>query len=152
MVIFEFRFSSFGFLSTPFSKSFLSMSHFSQIKTKIRNLPALQSALTDLGVTWKSGPEPVRGYQGQVRFAELVVAQDNGYDVGFSWSGQEYELVADLDFWQQAWSVERFLNKITQRYAYHTVVNTTASQGFQIAEEAKSADGSIRLVVQRWSA
>jgi Protein of unknown function (DUF1257) len=128
------------------------MSHFSQIKTKIRNLPALQSALTDLGVNWKSGPEPVRGYQGQVRSAELVVAQENGYDVGFSWSGQEYELVADLDFWQQAWSVERFLNKITQRYAYHTVVNTTASQGFQIAEEAKNGDGSIRLVVQRWSA
>jgi Protein of unknown function (DUF1257) len=72
------------------------MSHFSQIKTKIRNLPALQSALTDLGVNWKSGPEPIRGYQGQVRSAELVVAQDNGYDVGFSWSGQEYELVADL--------------------------------------------------------
>jgi Protein of unknown function (DUF1257) len=128
------------------------MSHFSQIKTKIRNLPALQSALSDLGVTWKPGPESVRGYQGQVRSAELVVAQENGYDVGFSWSGQEYELVADLDFWQQAWSVERFLNKITQRYAYHTVVNTAASQGFQIAEEAKNGDGSIRLVVQRWSA
>ncbi len=128
------------------------MSHFSQIKTKIRNLPALQSALTDLGVQWKAGPEPVRGYQGQARSAELVVSQGNGYDVGFSWSGQEYELVADLEFWQQAWSVERFLNKVTQRYAYHTVVNTTASQGFQIAEEAKNGDGSIRLVVQRWSA
>jgi Protein of unknown function (DUF1257) len=60
--------------------------------------------------------------------------------------------VADLDFWQQAWSVERFLNKITQRYAYHTVVNTASSQGFQIAEEATNKDGSIRLVVQRWSA
>jgi Protein of unknown function (DUF1257) len=128
------------------------MSHFSQIKTKIRNLPALKSALTDLGVDWKSGPEPVRGYQGQARTAELVVEQKNGYDIGFSWSGQAYELVADLEFWQQAWSVERFLSKVTQRYAYHTVVDTTASQGFRIAEEAKNSDGSIRLVVQRWSA
>jgi Protein of unknown function (DUF1257) len=128
------------------------MSHFSQIKTKIRNLPALKSALTDLGVDWKPGPEPVRGYQGQARTAELVVEQKNGYDIGFSWSGQVYELVADLEFWQQAWSVERFLSKVTQRYAYHTVVDTTASQGFQIAEEAKNRDGSIRLVVQRWSA
>jgi hypothetical protein len=129
------------------------MSHFSQIKTKIRNLPALQSALTDLGVNWKDGgAESLRGYQGQRQTAALVVEQENGYDVGFRWNGQEYELVADLEFWQQAWSVERFLNKVTQRYAYHTVLNTAQSQGFQVAEESRAADGSIRLVVQRWSA
>lgn len=128
------------------------MSHFSQIKTKIRSLPALESALTDLGLDWKSGPQPVIGYRGQTQTAALVVEQDNGYGVGFSWNGQEYELVTDLDFWQQAWSVDRFLNMVTQRYAYHTVLNTTQSQGFQVAEESKAEDGSIRLVVQRWSA
>ncbi len=128
------------------------MSHFSQIKTQIRNLPALQSALQDLSVDWKPGPCPVRGYQGQTRSAELVVEQENGYDVGFSWNGSEYELVADTEFWQQAWSVERFLQKVTQRYAYHTVVDTTATQGFQVTEQEQNADGSIRLVVQRWRA
>ncbi len=128
------------------------MSHFSQIKTKIRNLPALESALTDLGLTWKKGPEPIRGYQGQTQTAELVVEQENGYGIGFSWNGQEYELVSDLDFWKQAWSVDRFLAKVTQRYAYHTVVETATSQGFQVAQEAQNSDGSIRLVVQRWSA
>lgn len=128
------------------------MSHFSQIKTKIRSLPALQSALTDLGLDWKSGPQPVRGYRGQAQTAALVVEQENGYGVGFSWNGREYELVTDLDFWQQAWSVDRFLNMVTQRYAYHTVLSTAESKGFQVAEETKAADGSIRLVVQRWSA
>jgi hypothetical protein len=128
------------------------MSHFSQIKTQIRNLPALESALTDLGVAWKKGPEPVRGYQGQTQTAELVVEQENGYGIGFSWNGQEYELVSDLDFWKQAWSVDRFLAKVTQRYAYHTVLETATSQGFQVAQEAQNSDGSIRLVVQRWSA
>jgi hypothetical protein len=128
------------------------MSHFSQIKTQLRHLPALQSALTDLGINWKPGPEQVAGYRGQTHTAELVIDQDNGYGVGFSWNGNEYELVADLDFWKQAWSVDRFLNKVTQRYAYHTVVNTTAQQGFQVAEQQQEADGTIRLVVQRWSA
>jgi hypothetical protein len=128
------------------------MSHFSQIKTQLRHLPALQSALTDLGINWKPGPEQVAGYRGQTHTAELVIDQDNGYGVGFSWNGNEYELVADLDFWKQAWSVVRFLNKVTQRYAYHTVVNTTAQQGFQVAEQQQEADGTIRLVVQRWSA
>jgi hypothetical protein len=128
------------------------MSHFSQIKTKIRSLPALEAALSDLGLDWKSGPYPVRGAQGKTQTAAVVVEQDNGYGIGFSWNGKEYELVADLDFWQQAWSVDRFLNMVTQRYAYHTVVDTAQAQGFQVAEEAKAADGSIRLVVQRWSA
>ncbi|WP_299414975.1 DUF1257 domain-containing protein [Acaryochloris sp. IP29b_bin.148] len=128
------------------------MSHFSQIKTQIRNLPALQSALEDLGLDWKTGPHPIRGYQGQTQTAELVIEQNNGYDIGFSKNNEEYELVADMDFWQQAWSVERFLEQVTQRYAYHTVLSTTAQQGFQVSEEVKNEDGSIRLVVQRWNA
>jgi hypothetical protein len=128
------------------------MSHFSNIKTQIRNLPSLESALTDLGVDWKSGPRSVRGYRGQTRDAEVIVEQDNGYDVGFSWNGKEYELVADLQYWQQPWSVDGFLNRVTQRYAFHTVMAETAKQGFQVSEQQHNHDGSIRLVVQRWSA
>lgn len=128
------------------------MSHFSNIKTQICNLPSLESALTDLGVDWKSGPRSVRGYRGQTRDAQVVVEQDNGYDVGFSWNGKEYELVADLQYWQQPWSVDGFLNRVTQRYAFHTVMAETAKQGFQVAEQQNNEDGSIRLVVQRWSA
>ncbi|MDX2097824.1 MAG: DUF1257 domain-containing protein [Leptolyngbyaceae cyanobacterium bins.59] len=128
------------------------MSHFSQIKTQIRNLSYLQSALTDLGIDWKSGPCQVRGYQGKTHRAEVAVEQSNGHDVGFSWNGSEYEMVADLQFWQQAWSVDRFLEKVSQRYAYHTVVGETSKQGFQVTEQQKNEDGSIRLVVQRWSA
>jgi len=128
------------------------MSHFSQIKTKIRDLNALQSALTDVAVNWKPGPQAVRGYRGQTRQAEVAIEQNNGYDIGFSWNGQEYELVADLQYWQQPLSVEGFLNQITQRYAYHTVVRETSRQGFQVAEQQQNQDGSIRLVLQRWSA
>ncbi len=128
------------------------MSHFSNIKTKIRNLSSLKEALTDMKVEWKSGPVPVRGYQGQTRTAEVAISQENDYDIGFSWNGKEYELVADLQYWQQPLSVEGFLNRLTQGYAYRSVMNETAKQGFQVAEEQKNEDGSIRLVVQRWSA
>lgn len=130
----------------------VTMSHFSQIKTQLRNLNSLQAALTDLGFEWKSGPSEVRGYRGQTQTADIAIEQENGYDIGFKWNGSEYELVADLQFWQQVGSVDRFLNQVTQRYAYHTVVNETARQGFQISEQQKNQDGSIRLVLQRWSA
>jgi Protein of unknown function (DUF1257) len=128
------------------------MSHFSQIKTQLRDLNALQAALTDLGISWKSGPRPVRGYRGQSSTAEVVIEQENGYDIGFSQNQGQYELVADLQYWQQALSVEGFLRQITQRYAYHTVLQETSRQGFQVAEQQQAADGSIRLVLQRWAA
>ncbi|MFZ4666788.1 MAG: DUF1257 domain-containing protein [Prochlorotrichaceae cyanobacterium] len=127
------------------------MSHFSQIKTQIRNLDSLQSALTDLGISWKSGPQPVRGYQGQTHTAEVVVEQGNGYDIGFRWNGEQYDLVADLQYWQQPLTVDRFLSQVTQRYALNVVTQTSAQQGFQVAEQVQHQDGSIRLVVQRWN-
>ncbi|MEL6579381.1 MAG: DUF1257 domain-containing protein [Cyanobacteria bacterium J06621_12] len=128
------------------------MSHFSNIKTKIRNLNSLKAALKDLDVDWKDSSGAVRGYKGQTHQAEIVIEQTNSYDFGFCWNGSEYELVADLQYWQQPLTVDGFLRQVTQRYAYHTVVSETANQGFAITEEAKNDDGSIRLVVQRWSA
>jgi len=127
------------------------MSHFSSIKTQIRNLTSLKYALKDLNIDWKEGPSPVRGYQGQTSQADLVIEQENNYDIGFSWNGQHYELVADLQYWQQPWTVDGSLQRVTQNYALQTVLNESAQQGFAVTEQQKNEDGSIRLVVQRWS-
>ena len=127
------------------------MSHFSQIKTQIRNIESLKDALTDLGVAWKDGSQSLRGYQGMTRTAEVAIEQNNGYDIGFKWNGKEYELVADFQYWTQDLSVEGFLKQVTQRYAYHTVVKETAKAGFEVSEQKQNQDGSISLVVQRWS-
>lgn len=126
------------------------MSHFSQIKTQIRSLPALKSALNDLDLAWKPGPQPLQGYQGQTQTADVVIPQDNGYGIGFRWNGTEYELVADLELWNQAWTVERFLDKVNRHYAYHAVLQSATAQGFAVTEEQQQEDGSLRLVMQRW--
>lgn len=128
------------------------MSHFSNIKTQIRNLTSLKAALSDMGVDWQAGPTKVRGYQGQSRNAEVVISQDNDYDIGFCWNGQEYEMIADLQYWQQPLTVDGFLRQVSQRYAFHTVISESTKQGFQISEQQKNEDGSLRLVLQRWSA
>ncbi len=128
------------------------MSHFSNIKTQIRNLDVLKTTLTKLGMDWKEGPMEVRGYQGLTANAAVVIEQENNYDLGFSWNGKEYELVTDLQYWQQPLSVDGFLQKITQGYALETVLNESAKQGFAVTEQQKNEDGSVRLVVQRWSA
>lgn len=128
------------------------MSHFSQIKTQIRNLPLLKSALNDLGMDWKSGPCQVRGYQGLTHTADVAIEQHNGYDIGFAWNGVSYELVTDLQFWQQNSSVDSFVKQVTQRYAYNTILSEGEQQGFAVAEQQQRQDGTIRLVLQRWSA
>lgn len=128
------------------------MSHFSNIKTKLRDLDTLKTTLTNLEMEWKAGPKAVRGYQGATVTAAVVIEQENQFDIGFSWNGQEYEMVTDLQYWQQPLSVEGFLSKITQGYAVETVLAESAKQGFNVAEQQRNQDGSVRLVVQRWSA
>ena len=62
----------------------------------------------------------------------------------------EYELVADLETWNQPIPVERFLDKVNQQYARMTIHNTVKDMGFEVEEEWDMVDGSIDLVVNRW--
>jgi hypothetical protein len=127
------------------------MSHFSTVKTELRDLPALIGALSDLGHD-PSSSRPVRGYQGQTVMADVVVAQPQGADIGFRWNPANdcYELVTDLQLWKQPVPVERFLANLHQRYALRTILAATADEGFQVREQRNSLDGSIELVVTRW--
>ena len=128
------------------------MSHFSTVKTQLRKREPLLQALHDLGYVPQEGGRLVRGYRGQTVKAEVAVTMSKGGDIGFRWndSTQAYELVTDLDLWQQEVPVERFLSKLTQRYALNTVLTATTEEGFQVAEERRNMDGSIELVVTRW--
>ena len=130
------------------------MSHFSTVKTKLRQLEPLKKALQDLGYSPEQGERPVRGYRGQTTQAELAVVMQEGGDLGFRWnaSSDSYELVTDLDLWKQTIPVERFLAKLTQRYALNTVLAATSEEGFQVSEQSNQQDGTIELVVTRWDA
>ena len=128
------------------------MSHFSTVKTQLRKKEFLKQALLDLGYVPNEGENLVRGYRGQTVKAEMKVEMNKGADIGFRWneSSKSYELVTDLDLWKQSIPVERFLAQVTQRYALNTVLDSTAQEGFQVAEQKKNLDGSIELVVTRW--
>jgi hypothetical protein len=129
------------------------MSHFSTVKTELRDLQSLCEALADLGYDPRQGELQVRGYRGQTVVAQLAVSQANGSDIGFRWSAESgsYELVADLDLWQQPVPVERFLARLNQRYALRSILSASAAEGFQVAEQSNSVDGTIELVVTRWA-
>ena len=128
------------------------MSHFSTVKTELRDRESLLAALRDLGQEPSSGEQPVRGYRGQTVTADLCCPQSEGGDSGFRWNSaeQHYELVTDLDLWKQTVPVERFLAQLTQRYALQSILRSSAEEGYQVAEQRQQADGSIELVVTRW--
>lgn len=128
------------------------MSHFSTIKTELRDRAALEAALSDLGHTTAAEPRPVRGYRGQTVEAELAISQANGTDIGFRWNSQSacYELVTDLELWSQPVPVERFLSQLNQRYALRAILAASQEEGFQVSEQKERNDGSIELVVTRW--
>ena len=130
------------------------MSHFSTVKTELRQLEPLVKALEDLGYAPEQGERSVRGYRGQTVTADLAVTMQTGGDLGFRWNAETgaYELVTDLDLWKQTIPIVRFLAKLTQRYAFNTVLSATQSEGFQVAEQSLRQDGSIELVVTRWDA
>ena len=128
------------------------MSHFSTVKTELRDRESLLAALRDLGQEPSTGEQPVRGYRGQTVTADLCCPQSEGGDIGFRWNSAEqlYEFVTDLDLWKQTVPVERFLAQLTQRYALQSILRSSAEEGYQVAEQRQHADRSIELVVTRW--
>ena len=128
------------------------MSHFSTIKTKIKKKPQLVEALEILQYDVKEDQElRVTGSHGighETVEAEVAI----GTDIGFRMHPVtgEYELVADLETWNQPIPVERFMDKVNQQYARMTVYNTVKEMGFQVDEEWEMEDNSIELTVTRW--
>ena len=128
------------------------MSHFSAIKTKLRNKPQLQEALEILQYDVKEDQElkvtGAHGIKHETVTADLAIAKDIGFRLNPMTN--EYELVADLETWNQPISVERFIDKVNQQYARMTIHNSVKKMGFQIEEEWEMDDNSIELVVTRW--
>ena len=129
------------------------MSHFSRIKTKIKNKPELEEALLLLQYDVKEDQElkvtGAHGIKHETVTADLAI----GSDVGFRLNPMtnEYELVADLETWNQPIPVERFLDKVNQQYARMTLHNPVKEMGFQVEEEWEMDDNSIELTVTRWT-
>ena len=125
------------------------MSHFSTIKTKLRNKPQLIEALELLQYDVQEDQELVNPIDHQHEKVKVDVSIGN--DIGFRLNSDgEYELVADIQTWNQPIPPKRFVEKVNQQYARMTVHNTVKEMGFQVEEEWEMEDNSIELRVTRW--
>lgn len=124
------------------------MSHFTTIAIEIKNGDLLEKSLQELGYPVKRNTL-VRGYLGNSTHAEYVIPMPNAYDIGFRKLGDRYELIADM--WGVATDVEELLGAITQQYATNKVLQSAAQQGFAVEQQEILEDGTIRIVIGRWS-
>ena len=128
------------------------MSHFSTIKTQLRESEPLIKALNQLGYIIDQENKFVKGYKGKFTAVDISMDLPKNTKVGFKWNidSSSYELVTDLDLWKFELPVERFISKVTQMYAYQTIISKTKEDGYQIVEQKNQNDGSIELVLTKW--
>ena len=122
------------------------MSHFTHMKTHFQNLFYLKKALNRLNINYNE-----QSTNSNLSHASLVIPQSNGYDVEFCWNGQEYELVADIHFWKQSYSINSFIDGIGQQYAGEVVIGESQKIGFQPVKYQQNSDGSNTLILERWN-
>ena len=128
------------------------MSHFSTIKTQLKEAEPLIKALKNLGYSINQNEKFVKGYKGKFTAVDISMNLPGDTKVGFKWDNNSnaYELVTDLDLWKFELPVERFISKVTQMYAYETIISKTKEDGYQIVEQKNQNDGSIELVLTKW--
>jgi hypothetical protein len=131
------------------------MSHFSRIKTRIKNREILIQCLQEMGYAIQIGGS-LKGYQHE-RSVDLAIQLEKGYGVGFArGSDDSYDIVAD--WWGVKTGVKNHLIKnlearvcqIQQEYALKTVLEKTHQQGYSLVDKQVDGDGRIRIVLRRW--
>jgi len=126
------------------------MSHLTHMKTSFQNLVYLKKALTLLNIKYIN-EESFSNIDSNLSNKNLIISQSNGYNVEFAWNGKEYELIADLSFWEQPYSIESFIDKVAQQYAGEVIIGESQKMGFQPIKHKQNLDGSTTLILERWN-
>lgn len=121
------------------------MSHFTSVKTQLRDLSLLNAAAKALGLK-RTERTTVKGYVGEKTDADYVWQVSKKYDVGAIKSEDgTYTLTAD--WWGTDRTIPGLAQKIRQEYGVQAVLRRAKPMGHQVVRKGQK-DGSIRLVVK----
>jgi len=128
------------------------MSHWSTVKTAIKNKTGLLAALKELFPENQiSENEIVRGYSGNRLRAEIVLKGKTGsYDIGFNNENGTYAMTTD---W---WGAKRefgnetdFTNGLNRCYAKSVAKAKAKKLGYMV-KETENENGDIQLVLTKY--
>ena len=124
------------------------MSHFTKLSTKLMDEEFIKSALARMGYEPLPVGKGVAGWQGQRTQADFKISPAGArHEIGFARTPQGYEIVAD---WY-GMSIDRnhFTTKLSREYAIDATKATLARDGYSLAEETLTENGTVRLVLTR---
>jgi len=122
------------------------MSHFTTIKTQIKDIAALRSACDELNLRLRENAH-ARGYAGQSRRGEFVIQLKGPYDIAVNREPDgNYGLTTD--WWQGHVEKEVGPNfgRLLQLYGVHKATAEARRKGFSVLRQPQR-NGSIKLVL-----
>jgi len=122
------------------------MSHFTTIKTQIKDIEALRSACNEMGLTLLENVE-ARGYYENKIKGEFVVRLKGHYDIALNKQPDDsFGLTADLWQGHVEQEVGQGYGKLLQLYGVHKAMREARKKG-HLARRSQQQDGAIKLVI-----
>lgn len=133
------------------------MSHFTRVRTQLRDPRLLVEALGAVGyrqVEVHATPQTLYGYQGDPRAerAEVVVRREHigraSNDIGFARRADgSYEAI--ISSYDRGRHSEAWLAELAQAYGRVATLRYAETHGFEVATDQLEADGTRRLTLRR---
>ena len=122
------------------------MSHFTTIKTQIKDINALRSACTEMGLTLLQNAE-ARGFANQNKRGDYVIKLKGPYDIALNQvKDGSFELTTDWWNGHVESEVGANFGKLLQLYGVHKATIEARKKGLSVLRRAKT-DGSIKLIL-----
>src|SRR5258706_9226333 len=122
------------------------MSHFTTIKTQIKDIEALRYACQELGLSLLQNAE-ARGYYENKIKGDFVVRLKGPYDIALN-KQPDGSFGLTADFWQGhvEQEVGEGYGKLLQLYGVHKAIREARKKG-HLVRRSQQQDGAIKLVI-----
>jgi hypothetical protein len=122
------------------------MSHFTTIKTQIKDIAALRSACEELKLPLLQHTE-ARGYAGQTRRGDFVIKLNGPYDIAVN-KQPDGTFGLTTDWWQGhvEQQVGSNFGRLLQLYGVHKATAEARKKGFSVMRQPQR-NGAIKLVL-----
>jgi hypothetical protein len=122
------------------------MSHFTTIKTQIKDIEALKSACKEMGLTLLQNTM-ARGYGSSTRKGDFVIKLAGPFDIAVNkQQDNTYGLTTDWWMGHVEKEVGKDYGKLLQLYGVHKATIEARKNGLSVLRRQKQ-DGSIKLVL-----
>jgi hypothetical protein len=122
------------------------MSHFTTVKTQIKDITALRSACAELGLTVKQNAQ-ARGYYENKTKGDFVIKLKGPYDIALNKQPDgSFGITADLWEGHVEKEVGEKYGKLLQLYGVHKATLEARKKGLSVVRRPQQ-NGSIKLVL-----